>query len=341
MCLQLVEVYAACGCLYYKHPVDPCHLAGEKNHEVTRNETKVGYACSRHTASSEVLNSSALRQDGSLPPSPARLALKTESGSERRDLVDTEMILDFLSETAIFRRVRENLQNQVFTVPANAMQRLRKSFELFIERFEVEQNTGIMLSASDIQVRLETAYPRQEFAMKERQSHKMQKVPPAEAAEPDLTRLPSICPLAFELSNQILNRLQSDFQTFGVFRHLNDSITSGKAFDRLTRDIWHVFSTSVLDSTASQAGKCICGSYRGSLEICAEWELPEFYRNQLSPGSDLGLALMVAGGAKTAWATRCCDYLEYVWPQRYSLFLKVLEVVCQPSLLGKSYHTYR
>lgn len=48
MCYQLVEVYSACECLYYQHPLDRCRLCGISNHEIERKVVRVGYACARH-----------------------------------------------------------------------------------------------------------------------------------------------------------------------------------------------------------------------------------------------------------------------------------------------------
>ena len=49
MCIQLVEKYAACGCVYHIHAVDPCARANQRGHMVTKKEQLVGYACSRHS----------------------------------------------------------------------------------------------------------------------------------------------------------------------------------------------------------------------------------------------------------------------------------------------------
>jgi hypothetical protein len=49
MCYQVVEVYAACGCLYYMHAVDMCANYGRRGHAVTQKTIRVGYACSDHS----------------------------------------------------------------------------------------------------------------------------------------------------------------------------------------------------------------------------------------------------------------------------------------------------
>lgn len=51
MCYQLIELYSACRCLYYKHQVDRCpHYP---NHEVTQRIIFVGYACAAHNKPKE------------------------------------------------------------------------------------------------------------------------------------------------------------------------------------------------------------------------------------------------------------------------------------------------
>lgn len=46
MCNQLVEVYAACQCLYYQHAIDRCSLY--PNHNIKQRVIPVGYACDKH-----------------------------------------------------------------------------------------------------------------------------------------------------------------------------------------------------------------------------------------------------------------------------------------------------
>ncbi|KAL2115719.1 hypothetical protein VTJ04DRAFT_9974 [Mycothermus thermophilus] len=50
MCFQLVELYAACRCLYYQHAVDRCVAYGSPGHCIERRTILVGYACSRHSS---------------------------------------------------------------------------------------------------------------------------------------------------------------------------------------------------------------------------------------------------------------------------------------------------
>lgn len=50
MCYRLVELYAACRCLYFRHAIDPCQSYGQRNHPVQEKTTFVGWACPRHSA---------------------------------------------------------------------------------------------------------------------------------------------------------------------------------------------------------------------------------------------------------------------------------------------------
>ena len=52
MCIQVIERYALCGCLYWKHAVDKCEDYIERPHEVQAREVLVGYTCPEHTSSS-------------------------------------------------------------------------------------------------------------------------------------------------------------------------------------------------------------------------------------------------------------------------------------------------
>lgn len=51
MCIQVVEHYAECRCIYYRHSVDPCQRCHEKDHQVITKEVFVGYNCSKHKSS--------------------------------------------------------------------------------------------------------------------------------------------------------------------------------------------------------------------------------------------------------------------------------------------------
>ncbi|OTA88006.1 hypothetical protein M434DRAFT_53095, partial [Hypoxylon sp. CO27-5] len=52
MCYQLIERYSACHCLYYQHAVDRCPAYGQSGHHITTRTILVGYACSKHSQTS-------------------------------------------------------------------------------------------------------------------------------------------------------------------------------------------------------------------------------------------------------------------------------------------------
>lgn len=50
MCYQVVERFSACGCLYFKHAVDPCVAFGQRGHTVQEKTVLVGYTCNSHSS---------------------------------------------------------------------------------------------------------------------------------------------------------------------------------------------------------------------------------------------------------------------------------------------------
>ena len=49
MCIQIIERYSVCKCLYYRHAVDPCSAYKQRHHLVQERTVLVGYACSSHS----------------------------------------------------------------------------------------------------------------------------------------------------------------------------------------------------------------------------------------------------------------------------------------------------
>ena len=48
MCIQIIEKYSACGCVYRIHSIDPCPRYGKRGHKATLRVALVGYACRIH-----------------------------------------------------------------------------------------------------------------------------------------------------------------------------------------------------------------------------------------------------------------------------------------------------
>ncbi|OHW97633.1 hypothetical protein CSPAE12_03686 [Colletotrichum incanum] len=53
MCYQIIELYGACRCLYYQHPVDRCAAYGRPGHSIQKRTVLVGYACHVHSHSED------------------------------------------------------------------------------------------------------------------------------------------------------------------------------------------------------------------------------------------------------------------------------------------------
>lgn len=49
MCYQLLELYSACRCFYYQHPIDRCAGYGRSGHGIERRTIYVGYSCGAHS----------------------------------------------------------------------------------------------------------------------------------------------------------------------------------------------------------------------------------------------------------------------------------------------------
>jgi hypothetical protein len=60
MCIQVVERYAACGCIYTVHGIDACALYGR--HPVTEQTIYVGYKCPSHSGRAAAIPSSEMRR---------------------------------------------------------------------------------------------------------------------------------------------------------------------------------------------------------------------------------------------------------------------------------------
>jgi hypothetical protein len=67
MCIQIVELYAVCKCIYYRHGIDRCAAYGHAGHQIVEKVIYVGYTCGTHSQQRQG-SSSAVRYAG-LPDS--------------------------------------------------------------------------------------------------------------------------------------------------------------------------------------------------------------------------------------------------------------------------------
>ncbi|KAF2184714.1 hypothetical protein K469DRAFT_178678 [Zopfia rhizophila CBS 207.26] len=91
MCIQIIEIYSVCRCLYYKHSIDPCPYRRVRGHAVQGKTVLVGYACAAHTSHSDSTEASShLDQTSSAPatfsrPPWASIVENTDSDEEADD----------------------------------------------------------------------------------------------------------------------------------------------------------------------------------------------------------------------------------------------------------------
>ena len=80
MCIQVIERYALCRCLYYKHQIDFCSNYRRRGHCVQCREILVGYACLKHSGlkhSDDKPDEQSLARDGNSTSSSATGAYNT------------------------------------------------------------------------------------------------------------------------------------------------------------------------------------------------------------------------------------------------------------------------
>ena len=68
MCIQLVEKYATCRCIYHVHAVDKCALSPHQGHLVIKREILVGTSCPSHISGEGFNGTTALWKEISVDP---------------------------------------------------------------------------------------------------------------------------------------------------------------------------------------------------------------------------------------------------------------------------------
>jgi hypothetical protein len=48
MCIQIIERYSVCRCIYHRHSIDPCPARAQRGHHIQEKIVYVGYACNLH-----------------------------------------------------------------------------------------------------------------------------------------------------------------------------------------------------------------------------------------------------------------------------------------------------
>lgn len=70
MCIQVIERFSVCKCVYYRHSVDPCPARAQRGHGVQEKTVYVGYACDRHARDRAISRSNRHRHRTSLSIQP-------------------------------------------------------------------------------------------------------------------------------------------------------------------------------------------------------------------------------------------------------------------------------
>ncbi|CAD0115200.1 unnamed protein product [Aureobasidium uvarum] len=70
MCIQVVERYAVCRCLYHRHSIDPCAAYGSRSHGITERVVFVGYKCPTHSSAQRPAPQQQVRSSLARSPKP-------------------------------------------------------------------------------------------------------------------------------------------------------------------------------------------------------------------------------------------------------------------------------
>ncbi|KAM7212825.1 hypothetical protein V8F06_011771, partial [Rhypophila decipiens] len=87
MCFQIVELFSACRCLYYQHPVDKCSAYGRPGHGIQRRTILVGVACFVHPIEDRDSHQQEVEKSGDKPANPSPSALNSEIDNPEADVL--------------------------------------------------------------------------------------------------------------------------------------------------------------------------------------------------------------------------------------------------------------
>ena len=128
MCVQVIERYAVCRCLYYKHPVDVCSYYRKKGCDVQCREILVGYTCSNHRYDKH--DEQILAKDGKCPSPLATDACNTSS----------------TPQTTVLASFQSNVPYAASAYPdENVMQTIRSRLLLALDRDSAKVKASISI----------------------------------------------------------------------------------------------------------------------------------------------------------------------------------------------------
>ncbi|VUC28994.1 unnamed protein product [Clonostachys rosea] len=109
MCYQVIELYSACKCLYYKHAVDWCMAYGRPGHYTEQRTVYVNYACAHHSQSQSDVLQTGVETSGVAVGSRGHTSLRDAPISVPRSIPGTAMVPnDIPTEVASNSHGKEN-----------------------------------------------------------------------------------------------------------------------------------------------------------------------------------------------------------------------------------------
>ena len=128
MCIQVIERYASCRCIYYKHQVDACSNYRRKGHDVQCRDILVTYTCPYHRYDKH--DEQSLAKDGRCPSPLATDACNTSSAPQ----------------TSVLASFQSNMPYAASAYPdENVMQTIRSRLLVALDRDSVKAKLSIAI----------------------------------------------------------------------------------------------------------------------------------------------------------------------------------------------------
>lgn len=109
MCIQIVERYAVCRCLFYKHSVDACPSYRRRGHDITIRDVLVGYACLKHSRTASRSEASAGYSDSGHSTPTTILATRASSNLDKSATDDTARLTNTSRERLPITQIRKDI----------------------------------------------------------------------------------------------------------------------------------------------------------------------------------------------------------------------------------------
>ena len=316
MCLQILERHAARGCLFYKHPVDPCPLGNQRGHSVQTREVRVGYACWRHSASAGLYSwkvPSGPNRAGSMLSNQITTTPISKSTVPQATAKDEQALARILTKDPEIGQLLQEFRWDCAFSSQNFEHHVTKALSRF-GQWLADEAKGSQEHNITRFIRTNAARISHEIRLLLKSKHRRRR--PQARADPECNDDSEIA--ASELANPDAN-----------------FIISSSAYRRLRRAIRHLTYPNMLRSIKTKVLKNRNTKHL-TLNMLVHWEVPEFCDQELDQDSELSQALSIGGTATKAWATTCCDYLRYTWPATQEYILKALDSMRRNRFSGQA-----